>query len=223
MKQKLFYLFFIIFSFAFGQNKLPEGFNYVTDVIPSIKIELRYFGVHNFIGKPIEGYNKEVTILSSQASYALKKVQEELKQYNLSIKIFDAYRPQQAVNHFVRWAKHYNDTINKNEFYPEVKKQDLFKEGYIASKSGHTRGSTLDITVVDIVSGLELDMGSSWDFFGEISWVDNKTITTQQRANRMLLQIIMLKHGFKHYPKEWWHFTLINEPFPETYFNFPID
>ncbi len=223
MKRIIFYFFLFIFGFTFSQDNLPEGFNYVKNIIPTIKVELRYYGAQNFIGKPINGYNKEVAILSKQATVALKNVQDELREYNLSIKLFDAYRPQQAVNHFVHWAKDYDDTINKSIFYPNVKKQNLFKEGYIASKSGHTRGSTLDITLVDIMLGLELDMGSAWDFFGEISWVDNKTITTQQRANRMLLQTIMLKHGFRYYPKEWWHFTLKNEPFPETYFDFPVE
>lgn len=210
------------FGFAQKQSYLPEGFTYVKECIPSIHIELRYFGAHNFIGRPIEGYSKHVAILSTEAAKALKRVQEELEQYNLSIKIYDSYRPQRAVNHFVRWAKNLNDTINKQEFYPNVKKQDLFKEGYIASKSGHSRGSTLDITLVNIKTAEALDMGSAWDFFGEASWVENMKLTTQQLANRMLLQTIMRKHGFMYYPKEWWHFTLKDESFPETYFDFVV-
>ena len=206
-----------------SQNKLPEGFSYLQDHIPDAVIELRYFGNDNFIGKPIDGYNKNVSILSTEAILSLKKVQDELKQYNLGIKIFDGYRPQQAVDHFVRWAKVLNDTLTKQKFYPRVAKKDLFKEGYIASKSGHTRGSTIDMTLVDLTTGKELDMGSPWDFFGPESWVANVDLTQQQRANRMLLQSVMRKHGFKHYAKEWWHFTLANEPFPETYFDFPID
>lgn len=205
------------------QFKLPEGFGYVKEEIPNIHVELRYLGVDNFLGRPVDGYHKDVAVLSSKAIEALKLVQGELEQYNLSIKIFDSYRPQQAVDHFVRWAKKLNDTVTKAKFYPEVKKAHLFKEGYIASRSGHTRGSTLDITLVDMVSGKELDMGSAWDFFGKESWVENKKLSAQQLANRMLLQTIMRKHGFKHYPKEWWHFTLANEPFPNTYFNFPVE
>ena len=206
-----------------SQNNLPEGFDYIHNTIPDIQAELRYFGNDNFIGKPIDGYNNNVAIMSTEAIKALKKAQDELKQYNLSIKIFDGYRPQQSVNHFVRWAKQLEDTLNKKKFYPKVKKQHLFQEGYISSKSGHSRGSTLDMTLVDLNTGEELDMGSPWDFFGPESWVANLELTSQQRANRMLLQTIMRKHGFKYYAKEWWHFTLANEPFPDTYFSFPIE
>lgn len=206
-----------------SQNELPKGFDYVHNVIPDIQLELRYFGNDNFIGKPIDAYNKNVAIMTTEAIKALKNVQDELKPYNLSIKIFDGYRPQTAVNHFVRWAKQLNDTVNKQKFYPKVKKEHLFEEGYISSKSGHTRGSTIDMTLVDINTGEELDMGSPWDFFGAESWVANVELTAQQRANRMLLQTIMRKHGFKYYTKEWWHFTLVDEPFPDTYFDFPVN
>ncbi len=225
MKLKAFILFLSLLSFGltFKQDKLPNGFEHAENRIPSIIVELRYLGEHNFVGQPIDGYNRDVAILSTQATNALKNAQEEFLQYNLSIKIYDSYRPQRAVNHFMRWALDLNDTINKHEFYPEVKKQNLFKEEYIASKSGHSRGSTLDITLVDANTCEELDMGSPYDFFGKASWVENKDLTVQQRANRMLLQTIMLKHGFRHYPKEWWHFTLSNEPFPDTYFDFEVE
>jgi len=225
MKQKLFLIFFIVVHLGIAQNssELPDGFDYVQNRIPSVQLEMRYFGSHNFIGQPIEGYNKPVAILSVQAINALNNVQIELLNYNLSIKIFDSYRPQRGVNHFVRWAKILNDTVAKQEFYPMVKKQDLFKEGYIAARSGHSRGSTLDMTLVDAKTGVELDMGSPWDFFGKESWVEHIDLSVQQRANRMLLQTIMKKHGFTHYPKEWWHFTLKEEPFPETYFDFVVE
>jgi zinc D-Ala-D-Ala dipeptidase len=221
MKLRLAFLFALITNFAFSQ--LPQGFVYVNDLIPSIHVELRYFGSNNFMGNPIEGYHREVAILSKQAAIALKNVQNELQQYNLSVKIYDSYRPQRAVNQFIRWARNLNDTLNKQEYYPNVMKQHLFKEGYIAARSGHSRGSTLDMTLVDIKTGQPLDMGSPYDFFGNISWVDFKNLTAQQLANRMLIQTIMRKHGFMHYPKEWWHFTLRNEPFPETYFDFPVN
>jgi D-alanyl-D-alanine dipeptidase len=221
MKLRIVFLFALITNFAFSQ--LPKGFVYVNDLIPSIHVELRYFGSDNFMGNPIDGYHKEVAILSEQATIALRDVQNELQQYNLSIKIYDSYRPQQAVNHFIRWARDLNDTLNKQEYYPNVMKQHLFKEGYIAARSGHTRGSTLDMTLVDINTGKPLDMGSPYDFFGKVSWVNNKNLTAQQLANRMLIQTIMRKHGFMHYPKEWWHFTLRNEPFPDTYFDFPVN
>lgn len=218
--------YLIVFSFVFSQfsfSQLPEGFVYVEDVIPSIKIELRYLGNNNFVGTPIEGYKREVAILSEPAAKALKNVQEELKSYHLSIMIYDSYRPQQAVNHFIKWAKDLNDTIKKQQFYPEVEKRNLFKEEYIASRSGHSRGSTVDITLVDATTCEPLDMGSPYDFFGKESWVANNNLTAQQRANRMLLQHIMQKNGFRNYVKEWWHFTLRGEPFPKTYFDFEVN
>lgn len=225
MKLKLFLFLTLIPILGFTQTKmaLPEGFVYVESVIPSIKVELRYYSDDNFIGKRIDGYNADTLILSEQATAALKLVQEELEQYNLCVKVFDAYRPQRGVNHFMRWARDLNDTLNKQEFYPDVKKANLFSEGYIASRSGHSRGSTMDITLVDSETYEELDMGSAWDFFGTASWVENLDLTAQQRANRMLLQTVMRNHGFIHYPKEWWHFTLRAEPFPETYFDFVIE
>ena len=221
MKLKL--LIFLIFFSVQSQTKLPEGFVYVKTIIPSIKIDLRYCSTNNFIGKPIDGYNKEVLILSKEATIALKNVQDELQAYNLSVMVYDAYRPPRAVNHFVRWAKDLNDTINKHYYYPDVPKTELFKREYIASRSGHSKGSTVDITLVDNTTCEPLDMGSSYDFFGKKSWVSNRKLTAQQLANRMLLQSLMRKHGFRHYPQEWWHFTLRNEPFPNTYFDFNVE
>ena len=221
MKGGLIILFISLFQFTCAQ--LPKGFVYVKDVIPDIQIELRYCSLNNFVGEPIEGYNAEVCILSSKATLALKAVQNSLRPYNLSLKIYDAYRPQRAVNHFWSWAKKVNDTLMKPVFYPNVNKKDLFDEGYIATRSGHSRGSTLDLTLADLTTGKPLDMGSSYDYFGEESWVLHKNLSSQQKANRMLLQTIMNSHGFNSYPKEWWHFTLRWEPFPETYFDFEIE
>lgn len=203
--------------------QIPKGFAYVKKEIPDIQVELRYFGNNNFVGKPIIGYNKDVCILSMQATNALKKVQEELATFNLSLKIFDAYRPQRAVNHFIDWAKNLNDTIMKQQFYPEVDKKNLFKDEYIATRSRHSSGSTVDVTLVDKKTGVELDMGTPYDFFGPQSWVYFMRLSTQQKANRLLLQSIMSKHGFRHYPQEWWHFTLRGEPFKNQYFDFPIE
>jgi D-alanyl-D-alanine dipeptidase len=221
MKIKLYFLFLLVFGVSAAQ--LPKEFVYVKDVVPSIKVELRYFSNNNFLGVPVDSYKKDVAILTIKAANALKQIQEELKQHNLSIMIYDSYRPQTAVNHFVRWAKNLSDTINKESYYPNVMKQHLFKEGYIASKSGHSRGSTLDITLVDLNTCEPIDMGSPYDYFGPESWVANNNLTVQQRASRMLLQTIMLKYGFRNYPQEWWHFTLKDEPFPDTYFDFPVD
>ncbi len=213
------FLFFVCFS-VFAQ--LPEGFVYVKSVIPDLEVELRYNTTNNFIGKRIEGYKSNKLILTKKAAMALKQVQEDLQNQNLCLLVFDGYRPQRAVNHFMTWAKNLNDTINKQAYYPDVDKLNLFVEEYIVARSGHSRGSTVDLTIIDGNTGKPLDMGSNYDFFGEASWVDYKNITEKQRANRKLLQEVMLKYGFKNYPKEWWHFTLRDEPFPNTFFDFPV-
>ena len=190
--------------------------------IPSIELDIRYYGSDNFIGESIDGYFAPKALLSREASDTLKKVQKELNAFSLGLKVFDAYRPQKAVDHFVRWGRDLKDRKMKEAFYPNVEKKNLFKEGYIAEHSGHSRGSTVDLTIIDLKSKVELDMGSSFDFFGEPSWVHYQQITAQQRANRMLLNRTMLKHGFKSYAQEWWHFTLKNEPY-KKYFDFNIE
>ncbi len=225
MKNLLLVLLFTPFI-VFAQNHLPEGFGYVVDSIPDIQLEMRYCYNDNFVGRPIEGYNEPVCILSLEAISALKKVQDELKEKGLGLKLYDAYRPQQAVDQFVRWARRLNDTITKRKYYPEVKKQHLFKEGYIASKSGHSRGSTVDLTIIYLEGeqkGKELDMGSAWDFFGPISWPRSEHINKEQLKNRMLLRETMSKFGFRPLHTEWWHFTLRNEPYPTTYFDFEVE
>ena len=225
MKNKILIILLLCFA-SFSKLtpfQLPEGFVYVQDLIPNLNVELRYFTSHNFVGDTIEGYKANKLILTKPASEALKKVQEELENQNLCLKVYDGYRPQRAVNHFIRWARDLNDTLNKQEFYPMVEKQHLFRDGYIASKSGHSRGSTVDLTIIDGNTNQPLDMGSPYDFFGEPSWVEYEDITEDQKQNRQLLQSVMLKHGFRNYPQEWWHFTLIGEPFPETYFDFLVE
>lgn len=215
-------LCFLLISLTACSQNLPKGFCYLSDIDASIQKELRYFTSTNFIGKPIDGYQKDTLIISTKAAIALKSVQEKLKEFGLGLKIYDAYRPQQAVDHFVRWAKVLNDTIQKSTYYPDVAKKDLFQLDYIASKSGHTRGSTVDLTIVNLKTGEALDMGSSWDFFGTPSHPFYPNLTTEQRVHRMLLRNLLMEAGFKPYDKEWWHFTLKDEPFPDTYFNFPI-
>ena len=225
-KNKVLLFVLVILGFAFAKmpaSLLHEGFVYAQDEIPDLEVELRYFTDHNFVGMPIEGYNSNRLILTKEAAEALKKVQEDLRNQNLCLKVYDGYRPQLAVDHFVRWAKDLGDTINKREFYPEVEKQFLFSEGYIASKSGHSRGSTVDLTIIDADTGELLDMGGFFDFFGEESWTDNPDITEVQKQNRGILQSAMEKHNFRNYPKEWWHYTLRWEPFPDTYFEFLVE
>lgn len=204
---------------------LLDGFVYCDAVIPDIRLELRYATAHNFVGERIDGYQRPACILTRQAALALRKVQEELRRFGLGLKIFDAYRPQRAVDHFVRWARDLNDTRMKSEFYPRVEKGNLFRDDYIAARSGHSRGSTVDLTIVSLTgetAGRELDMGTGFDFFGPESWPDHPGMTPGQRANRLLLRTVMRKQGFRPYSKEWWHFTLEREPFPDTYFDFPV-
>ena len=207
-------------------SALPSGFVYISDVVPSIVLDMRYTTSENFIGTPIEGYIKPVAIATKEAAIALNNVQTDLQRFGLSLKIYDAYRPQRAVDHFVRWSKDLTDVCKQTEYYRKVAKEVLFQEGYIASKSGHSRGSTFDLTLVSIGNkGIprELDMGTPFDLFDPKSGSEYADLTTTQRANRKLLKTVMEKQGFKPYPKEWWHFTLKEEPYPDTYFNFVID
>ena len=223
--KNLIILLSLVFGFVLNQtpNQLPEGFVYVDTIIPDIDTDLRYYSNRNFVGDTIDGYNANRLILTKVTALQLKLVQDDLQQQNLCLKVFDGYRPQRAVNHFVRWAKVLNDTINKAIYYPDVAKRNLFKEEYIASRSGHSRGSTVDLTITDGETGEPLDMGSAFDFFGQQSWVNYQGITTEQKSNRQLLQTVMAKYGFRNYSKEWWHFTLRNEPFPKTYFDFEVE
>ena len=209
-----------------AEEVMPQQFVNLKEVIPDIKIDLRYYTGKNFIGERIDGYHAEKALMTEKAAKALKKVRNDLRHFGLSLKIFDAYRPQRAVDHFVRWAEDVNDTRMKTVFYPGVSKEHLFEKGYIAAKSSHSRGSTVDLTIVPenaspLANGL--DMGSGFDLFSKKSWPDSMAVSPQARANRMLLQTLMKKHGFAPYSKEWWHFTYKDEPFPDTYFDFPIE
>ena len=204
------------------QGNLPDGFVYVTDVIPTAQLEIRYFSEDNFVGAFIDGYEAPKAILTVEAAEALKKAADILEEQGYYIKIFDAYRPQRAVDHFVRWSKDLDDTKMKEKYYPDLDKSVLFELGYIAEKSGHSRGSTVDLTLVEISSGKELDMGSGFDFFGDISNHGTHLITPEQEKNRNILRDAMVEAGFKVYPEEWWHYTLENEPYPDTYFDFPV-
>ena len=204
---------------------LPRGFVYVEDVVPGVQVDVRYYSSYNFVGARVDGYLQPRCVLTREAAEALKGVQEELSKFGLGLKIFDGYRPQRAVNHFVRWAKDRQDTRMKKEFYPEVDKANLFSEGYIAEKSGHSRGSTVDLTIISLGEqnpGADLDMGTGFDLLGPQSWGESMQVGAVQRAHRMLLRMLMERHGFKHYSKEWWHFTLRQEPYPDTFFDFPI-
>lgn len=212
------YLFSVV-SFA----QLPKGFVYAKASIPDLEIEMNYCNDNNFVGQIIDGYNAEVIIVTKETALALKTIQTKLKKQGLGLMVYDSYRPQRAVNHFICWAKQINDTLMKQQFYPNVNKRNLFKSGYIASKSRHSSGSTIDLTIINLKTKKPLDMGTPYDFFGELSWVDYEGINNKQRANRQLLQNVMLNNGFRNYSKEWWHFTLRGEPYRNQYFDFPIE
>jgi D-alanyl-D-alanine dipeptidase len=201
---------------------LPEGFVYLDEAVADLRVDLAYAGAENFVGAVVDGYEGTRAILSAPAAKALSAVQDELRPFGLGLKVFDAYRPQRAVAHFVRWAETPDDPDIKALYYPDIDKHRLFEEGYVATRSSHSRGSTVDLTVASLADGTELDMGTRFDFFGPESWPDHEPLTDEQRANRLLLRLAMERHGFKPFDKEWWHFTLKDEPFPETYFDFPV-
>ena len=200
----------------------PSGFVVLGDFIPDIVQEIRYFSTYNFIGDRIDGYEEPCALTTIEAARALKGVSNEMFVMGYRLKIFDAYRPATAVKHFVLWGIEDTDIRMKPYFYPDEQKQELFIKGYIASKSSHSRGSTVDLTLLDMATGKEVDMGSPFDFFGEISHPDYKGITEEQYANRMMLQKVMMRNGFEPIDCEWWHFTLKDEPYPDTYFDFPV-
>ncbi len=207
----------------------------VRDVAPDIVLDIRYYTRYNFIGRRIDGYEAPKCLLTLQAAQALTRVQKELRAQSLSLKIYDCYRPQMAVDQFVLWAKDLDDTKMKSIFYPQVDKQNLFRDGYIAEKSGHSRGSTVDLTLMSlplqksetcmesaVCRDNSLDMGTPFDFFDPSSFALHAGLTPAQSERQQRLHFVMLKHGFKYLPEEWWHFTLVNEPYPDRYFNFPV-
>ena len=199
-----------------------SGFVLLADYVPAVVQEIRYYSTFNFIGDRIDGYEEPCAIITKQAARALKAVSNELIVRGYRLKIFDAYRPACAVRHFVLWGIEDLDLRMKTFFYPDLEKQELFAKGYIASKSSHSRGSTVDLTLLDMSTGKELDMGSPFDLFNEISHPDYMGITEEQYQNRMILRDSMLRNGFVPIDCEWWHFTLDNEPYPDTYFEFPV-
>lgn len=200
----------------------PSGFVNLADFVPGILQEIRYFSTYNFVGDRIDGYEEPVALLSREAARALKVVAGELNAQGYRLKIFDAYRPASAVRHFVLWGIDDLDLRMKPFFYPELQKQELFQQGYIASQSSHSRGSAVDLTLFDMTSGKEVDMGSPFDLFSELSHPDSRAVTDEQLENRMFLQSAMVRNGFRPLSCEWWHFALQDEPYPDTYFDFPV-
>jgi D-alanyl-D-alanine dipeptidase len=206
---------------VFSEEK-PNNFVYVTEIIPNIKQDIRYFGNTNFVGRPITGYKKPVCILTNEATNGLAKVQAVLNKQSLGLLVYDCYRPQMAVDDFIQWSQT-SDEKTKSLFYPHIDKKNLFQLGYIARRSGHTRGSTVDLTIVNLATNKVLDMGTTFDYLDPLSHPDNRDIAQQQFKNRMLLRSLMIQSGFMPIKTEWWHFTLKNEPYKNTYFNFPVE
>ena len=202
----------------------PSGFVVLGDYVPAVVQEIRYYSTYNFVGERINGYEEPCAIVTKQAARALQAVSNELNVQGYRLKIFDAYRPASAVRHFVMWGVDDLDQRMKPFFYPDLEKNELFEKGYVASMSSHSRGSTIDLTLLDMGSGKEVDMGSPFDLFSEVSHPDytGPAITEEQYENRMFLQKTMTRHGFEPIFCEWWHFTLRDEPYPDTYFEFPV-
>ena len=199
-----------------------SGFVLLSDAVPDAILEIRYYSTYNFVGKSIAGYEEPIALITKEAAIKLKEVSDELVEKGYRLKIYDAYRPQIAVNNFVDWAKDVNDIKMKKYFYPNLDKKVLFPQMYIMEYSGHTRGSTVDLTLFDMNTEKEVDMGGTFDYFGKESHPDYKGITDEQYNNRMMLRDAMMSHGFKPLETEWWHFTLEDEPYKDIYFNFPI-
>ena len=203
-------------------EKNTADFVLVSDYVPAVIQEIRYYSTYNFVGDRIDGYEQPCAILTKEAARALKEISNKLNVMGYRIKVFDAYRPATAVKHFTLWGVDDLDLRMKPFFYPDLEKQELFRRGYIASKSSHSRGSTIDLTLLDRKTGKEVDMGSPFDYFSEVSHPDYKGVTKEQYENRMFLQDMMVRGGFEPIDCEWWHFTLRDEPYPDTYFDFPV-
>ena len=200
----------------------PSGFVLLSECVPDAVQEIRYFTAYNFVGERIDGYEEPCGILTREAAAALKRASDECRSLGYRLKVFDAYRPARAVAHFVRWANDLSDQRMKRIFYPDLEKRELFKKEYISEKSGHSRGSAVDLTLLSEKTGEEIDMGGPFDLLNERSHPDYRGITDAQYENRMLLRALMTRSGFLPIDCEWWHFFLKDEPYPDTYFDFPV-
>lgn len=206
------------------ENTDSSGFVLVTDIIPDVVLDIRYYSTYNFLGERVDGYEEPVALLTGEAARALKEVSDDAVSRGYRLKIFDCYRPQMAVDHFIRWAEEHRDIAMKNYFYPDVDKEKLFDLGFVAARSSHSRGSTVDLTLLSMDTQKDLDVGGTFDYFGQLSWSEyTDTITARQAENRQLLRDLMISHGFRPLAEEWWHFTLEDEPYPDTYFTFPVN
>jgi D-alanyl-D-alanine dipeptidase len=200
-----------------------EGFIYLTDFLPEARLEVRYATKHNFTGQVVDGYTSDRICCTIEAAEALKKASQVLKEKGFGLLIYDAYRPKRAVSFFIEWGKQPENNLTKAEFYPNINKKDLFSQGYLARRSAHSRGSAIDLTLFDLKTGALLDMGSPFDLLDPVSNHGTKLITEAQTKNRNILKDVMKSSGFKELRTEWWHYQLIDEPYPETYFDFVIE
>ena len=219
---KIIIITLFIFFPSFFYNNLEDGFVYLNDIDGSIIIDLKYYSNENFTGQYVEGYLSNTAILTKESALALSDAQDDFNKLGYSLILFDAYRPQRAVDFFIQWSKNPYDTINKRIYYPNIKKSELFELGYVAYKSGHSRGSTVDVSLIEISTNKILDMGTIFDYFGIESHTFFDDISEKQKSNRLILYEIMSNNGFKNYSKEWWHFTLKNEPY-QKYFDFLVN
>lgn len=248
MKRTVLILIIVVLSTWANAAERPDSFVEIRAIIPDAVMDIRYFTEHNFVGARVDGYEAPKCYLTREAALALAGVQADLAPFGFGIKIYDCFRPQRAVDHFVRWAKDVEDVATRTEFYPTVDKKNLFRDGYIAERSSHSRGNTVDLSIVQLppadqpefILGVteqkqcflpanerfadnSIDMGTGFDCFHELSHPENPSLNTQQRLNRLLLKTLMEKHGFTYYDKEWWHFTLADEPYPDTFFDFVVE
>jgi D-alanyl-D-alanine dipeptidase len=217
--------FYLFFLFSINSYAIEKTGDFITlkSAVPSIQEDIRYYTANNFIGRPIMGYKNPTCLLTKQAAMALLKVQNTLNKNDLGLRVFDCYRPQMAVDDFFQWSQDPQDQKMKAEYYPHIDKSELFHRNYIAHRSGHSRGSTVDLTIINLKTNEPLDMGTPFDFLDPLSQPSNRMVTAEQFKNRMLLQTLMRKAGFSSLKNEWWHFNLRNEPYKHTYFNFHVE
>lgn len=243
------YFILVTACLSLCQEARDKGFVYLHEIDPTIRTSLRYYSDQNFMAKSVDGYKKSVVIMTQQAAEALKKAQEEFIADGYCLVVYDAYRPQDGVNHFIKWSEDVGDQKRKSQYYPRINKADVFELGYVAKRSGHSRGSTIDLTLIKVEDQLHeiqekerklldgftitllddgtVDMGSSFDLVDEASHTQTNLVEEQFQKQRAYLKNVMAKHGFKNYSQEWWHFTLQDEPYSasqdSSYFNFPIE
>ena len=221
-------LIVVILIVTLETEEIPKDMDHsrfviINDLIPDIITELRYYSSFNFVGAHIDGYQEPVALLTKEAAERLKNASDFFDTKGFRIKIWDSYRPQSAVDHFVRWKNDLNDVKMKEYFFPDLTKKEVFEQGFIAEKSGHSRGSTIDLTLIYKQNGTDVDFGTSFDFFGIKAHTNYTQITDQQKYYRSFLKTVMEENGFINLPEEWWHYSLDKEPFPDTYFNFPVN